>query len=180
MLKRSKISPTHQSQSNKSDLETWKSPMVRAVDINRASYSPPGVPTRSIGYVVVGDDVGNIKNWSQLWDDGKWVSALQPGNIRLKKSPTSKNCTGPITRFHKTNSKEAIFMWPDMHSFYRFHTFEPIDFLLFSLRKVDHVLRFTDFTVSNCSTFYRFHKFGPILARICEFRKTTSQNDSRD
>ena len=52
-------------------------------------------------------------------------------------------------------------------------------FSLFSLRKVDHVLRFLDFTVSNCSTFYRFHKFGPILARICEFRKTTSQNDSR-
>ena len=83
--------------------------------------------------------------------------------------------TGPITRFHKTNSKEAISMWPDMHSFYRFHTFEPIDFLLFSLRKVDHVLRFLDFTVSNCSTFYRFHKFGPILARICEFRKTSNQ-----
>ena len=66
-------------------------------------------------------------------------------------------------------------MWPDMHSFYRFHTFEPIDFLLFSLRKVDHVLRFTDFTVSNCSTFYRFHKFGLILARICEFHKTSNQ-----
>ena len=83
--------------------------------------------------------------------------------------------TGPITQFHKTNSKEAISMWPDMHSFYQIHTFEPIVFFLFSLRKVDHVLRFTNFTDSDCSTFYQFHKFGPILARICEFRKTSNQ-----
>ena len=84
-------------------------------------------------------------------------------------------CTGPTTLFHKTNSKEAIFMWPDMHSFYQIHTFEPKVFLSFSLRKVDHVLRFSYFTVSNCSTFYQIHKFGPILARICEFRKTSNQ-----
>ena len=48
-------------------------------------------------------------------------------------------------------------------------------FFLFSLRKVDHMLRFTNITVSDCSTFYQFHKFGPILARICEFCKTTNQ-----
>ena len=83
--------------------------------------------------------------------------------------------TGPTTLIHKNNSKEAISMWPDMHSFYLIHTFEPLDFLSFSLRKVDPVLRFTKFTVSNCSTFYLIHKFGPILARICELSKTSNQ-----
>ena len=37
-------------------------------------------------------------------------------------------------------------MWPDMHSFYQIHTFEPLIFFWFSLRKTDHVLRLTDFT----------------------------------
>ena len=69
-------------------------------------------------------------------------------------------CTGPTTLFHKTNSKEAISMWPDMHSFYQIHAFGPIVFFLSSLRKIDHVLRFTNFTDSDCSTFYQFHKFG--------------------
>ena len=89
-------------------------------------------------------------------------------------------CTGPTNIIYKSHSKDAISMWPDMHSFYKIHTFEPIVIFLFSLRNVDHVLRFTNFTVSNCSSFYIFHKFGPILARICEIGKTTNQNDSRD
>ena len=84
-------------------------------------------------------------------------------------------CTGPTNIIHKSHSKDAISMWPDMHSFYKIHTFEPIVIFLFSLRNVDHVLRFTNFTVSNCSSFYIFHKFGPILARICEFCKTSNQ-----
>ena len=88
--------------------------------------------------------------------------------------------TGPTTIFHKINSKEAISMWPDKHSFYQIHTFEPIVFFLVSLRKVDRVLRFTNFTDSNCSTFYRFHKSRLILARSFEFCETTNQNDSRD
>ena len=129
-------------------------------------------------------------DWNIVWY-GKYVTVYCLSTVKLVCDFWLKKCslhhfmstdliTGPITRFHKSNSKEAISMWPDMHSFYLIHTFEPIDFLSFSLRKVDPVLRFTKFTVSNCSTFYLIHKFGPILARICELSKTANQNESRD
>ena len=119
----------------------------------------------------------DMKYWSdstKCFSLKLWWKTSARGLILLELS-VQEVCTRPITRFHRTNSKEAISMWPDMHSFSRFHTFEPIDFLLFSLRKVDHVLRFTNFTDSDCPTFYQSHKFGPILARICEFCKTTNQ-----
>ena len=75
--------------------------------------------------------------------------------------PVKGRITELTTGLRKTNSKEAISMWPDMHSFDQIHTLEPIVFFLFYVWEADHVLRFTTFTDSNCSTFYRIHKFEP-------------------
>ena len=66
--------------------------------------------------------------------------------------------------FNRIRLKEAIVMWPDMHSFLEFNKFEPISN---SLRKIDHVLRFSDLTNFNCSSFLEFNRFGVFLARIC-------------
>ena len=80
-------------------------------------------------------------------------------NASISRNWNSFPCqsTGLLTRFHKTNSKEAISMWPDMHSFYRFQTFEPIDFLfeklitcfVLPISQFQIVRRFLDFTNSD-------------------------------
>ena len=44
---------------------------------------------------------------------------------------------------------------------------------LISLRKIDHVLRFSDLTNFNCSSFLEFNRFGVFLARIL----SNSEND---
>ena len=65
------------------------------------------------------------------------------------------SCTGLTTRFAKNNSKEAIIMWSDMHSFYGFDNFERIVFSYFLVEKliwkIQIARRFTDLTNSSHS-----------------------------
>ena len=44
--------------------------------------------------------------------------------------------TGPIMEFDKIHLKEAIVMWPDMHSFLEFDKFEPISNFKFLFEKL--------------------------------------------
>ena len=40
----------------------------------------------------------------------------------------SEYSTGPMMEFDRIHLKEAIVMWPDMHSFLEFDKFEPISY----------------------------------------------------
>ena len=83
--------------------------------------------------------------------------------------------TGCTMKFDRIHRNEATSTWPDVHSFWRFDTFELKVFFWFSLRKANHVLRFDNLTIILCSTFWRFDKFGLILARICQIFKTSNK-----
>ena len=44
--------------------------------------------------------------------------------------------TGPMMEFDRIHLKEAIVMWPDMHSFLEFDKFEPISNFKFLFEKL--------------------------------------------